>query len=530
MQNSRKKKFNKGIIVVCVVLILTFVSCTVGIFTGRTPVSIYAEETENLALGANVSVSDSMSDAVSNLWQINDGDYTTETIRLTDDSVQTGYVGDDYFQFNWEEPVKVNTVLLSSWYCDGQAPVSWKIGVYKESTKSWHEIGFIENLKWNDNSEVQSKEIIFETQENIKSLRVYITDNNNSWHKYVIKEIEIYNDEDTVYADFNDDSEVDLRDFVRAKKYINHSGHINEQSADMDRNNKVDVSDVSALKEYLVGKNSPVPFKEGYVLDWSDEFDGTVLDDNKWLSMYFPHATSNDKLAAAKYTIKDGILSLILDETTKGFSYGNDSGLKVSSIQTYEKNYLHPMAKQYNSDRNVNIYDGYTTKYGYFEMKCKAPSCGGGGAYAWWMTGIEDDETIEILADGSEKQITAHNGEIDIIENLFSRPDYMRFNVIPWNDENLTYDGTCREELEGDFVNEWHTYVFDWTPDTMDFYVDGKLIKHVDEAPQYEMCMYLSMYMRTDSESGDYYNWGYANDVFPKKWDIDYIRVYKKAE
>ena len=416
---NKKKYLKRKIItlnvVVCLVIVTGFVNI-MEIFEKKQVQA--AEETGNLAPSATLSCAPNMSDAVINLGQIHDGRINTECTRKTDTTVKVSYVGDDYFQFDWDKEISVNKVVLSSWYCYGQAPTSWKITVLKENSNHWQEIGLLEDIDWGDNSEIQSKSLIFPKQDNVKSLRVNIMDNNNLWSKYVIKEIEIYNDGGQLYGDANQDSSVDVCDFVRMKKYIAKSDNrIDIKSADLNTDEMIDENDVSALKELLVGKESMVPTKKGYNLDWSDEFDGTDLDHNKWLTKYFPHATLANVGSEAKYSVKNGMLSMILDKETKSFSYGNDDGMKVSSIQTFEQDYLHPMAKQA-KDKHVDKFDGYRTKYGYFEMKCKAPACGGGGAFAWWLIGVEDDGILQIDENGNKNWRTKHCGEVDIIEIL----------------------------------------------------------------------------------------------------------------
>jgi hypothetical protein len=51
--------------------------------------------------------------------------------------------------------------------------------------------------------------------------------------------------------------------------------------------------------------------------------------------------------------------------------------------------------------------------------------------------------------------------------------------------------------------------------------VDGVEVARTEQAPQYEMCMILSMYVAPGTWTGE------PNDVYPKTWDIDYVRVYK---
>lgn len=80
--------------------------------------------------------------------------------------------------------------------------------------------------------------------------------------------------------------------------------------------------------------------KEGYKLIYSDEFDGDDLDTKKWLPQYFPHATSVAAGCSAKYRFEDGSICLYIDEKTPNF--GEHTSMKASSIQTFEKNLLHP--------------------------------------------------------------------------------------------------------------------------------------------------------------------------------------------
>ncbi len=527
LKYKRRKKISQAIAMIIMIHLAVVTDFGYGLCELDSYKVSAAQQTENFALSATISCSDNMTDAVSIMWQINDGNNNTECSRLTTSDVSVSYVGDDYFQFDWDNAISVNKVILSSWFCYGQAPTSWKITVLKEGSDHWQEVGLLENVDWGDAEGIQSKTMIFPKQDKVKSLRVNIMTNNNSWLKYVIKEIEIYNDENELYGDANQDNLVDVCDFARTKKYIAGNGSsIDMVSADLNRDQGIDKDDIAALKDLLLGKESMVPAKSGYTLDWSDEFDGTDLDQDKWLTQYFPHATLGTVGKNAKYEVKNGKLSMILDQDTKSFSHDNDDGMKVSSIQTYEKDHLHPVAQQA-PGQHVDTFDGYSTQYGYFEMRCKAPSCGGGGAIAWWLIGIEDDERIEIDGDGNETRVTNHCGEIDIIENILDQPNFQRFNVIPHTDSNL-YSTNLRQTIQGDFVNEWHTYALDWTPEYLDFYIDGVKYKHIDASPQYEMCVFISMYMVTNPDSVPNYAWGYANDVYPKTWDIDYMRVYKK--
>ena len=253
---------------------------------------------------------------------------------------------------------------------------------------------------------------------------------------------------------------------------------------------------------------SPIE-KYGYELVFNDEFDGTELDTSKWLPAYLPHASDSAEGSKATYTLENGCLNLILNENTPVYSY--KTKMRVSSVQTFEKNLLHPGAGTLNYS-DVTPFEGFAAQYGYFEIRAKLPSCGGGGHIAWWLTGTQDDAR----PDGTHSTQT---GEIDILENLFDSINTFSPKVHPWSDEDLN---EYQEDitLDGDYSNEFHNYSLEWTPSGLTFSVDGKKIAFSENSPQYRMCMYLGIYTDCDWS-------GEANGTYPKTFSIDYVRVYK---
>ena len=264
--------------------------------------------------------------------------------------------------------------------------------------------------------------------------------------------------------------------------------------------------------------SSPPVGKEGYVLDFQDEFDGNELDFTKWLPQYLPHGTTSDTAFMADYEVSDGSLKLQIDEDrTCFYDVENSQGFKVSGIQTYNKNGLHEKTA---IGANVVPYEGYTTQYGYFEIRYKMPACGGGGHVAFWLIGTQADAR----EDGTGSLQT---GEIDITETRFDAVNVHSPKVYNWTDEDLK-DWMVQVPIDGNYVDEYHTYAMDWTPEYLAFYLDGVEIARTEQSPQYEMCMILSMYINDDPDAS--YWSGPSNDVYPKVWEIDYVRVYKKAE
>ena len=361
---------------------------------------------------------------------------------------RTGFVGEDCYDFTWSEPVSVNQIVLFNQY-SGQAPTAWKIFVTTDGSQ-WSEVAVTENVSWTE-SDLQGKVLVFQQQENVVGLRVQITAANMDWGHYCIYEVEIY-----------------------------------------------DTADVQ---------------RDGYELYWNDEFNGTELDSTKWLNQYLPHATASEIGAMTDYEMADGVLTLKIDEDHPTFyDIESDKGFKVSSIQTYEKNWLHDV-----NAKNVDAFDGFRTQYGYFEIRYKMPACGGGGHVAFWMVGTQADARV----DGRGSQ---QNSEIDVTETKFSSPNSYTPRIYGQDDPDMV-NWSAAVELEGDYVNQWHTYAVDWTPEYIAFFVDGVEVARSEQSPQYEMCLLLGMYI---NDANDEAYWGgMANDVYPKEWEIDYVRVYK---
>ena len=160
--------------------------------------------------------------------------------------------------------------------------------------------------------------------------------------------------------------------------------------------------------------------KPGWKLDFHDEFNGPKLDEKVWLPYYLPHLTTTER-AAADYIFRDGAIVLKVEEDMP--LYRDDwTGWWVSSIQTFEKNGLHGAVDD-GSDQP--LFDGYTTQYGYFEIRAKMPR-GNGGHIAWWMIGTQ--------------RTPNESGEVDILENTFWGTDRTFTTTVPWKDTKLFWE------------------------------------------------------------------------------------------
>ncbi len=403
---------------------------------------------ENLVVNATVTATnDSVNAPVSNLV---DGDTSTDYVSGSIDSGNPNFPY--YVTFNWNTPQAMSLVELESWFCKGQAPTNWDIEVSNDGLSGWTKVASSGNVVWkNFDSTVEKYGVFFIEETDIKGLRIKINNANTSWGHMAITDVFIGDNLDDTMGNF---------------------------------------------------PANPIE-KEGYVLDISDEFNGTELNTDVWLPYYMPHWTApeDEELARANYYFDNEAIVLSVDEDTEPWNPTYDYTVVCESIQTFEKDDLHKAP-------TVNpqpLFDGYSTKYGYFEIRAKNPG-GSGGHVAWWMVGCQDEEW--------------QNAEIDIVENPFHVTNNQYANIHAWSDPNISGE-YLRAPLDYSLADTWHVYGFEWDPDGMKFYIDNELVSTSDQSPSYRMMTFLGIYRDC--------GWDGANDgIYPKDWAIDYFRVYKR--
>lgn len=254
--------------------------------------------------------------------------------------------------------------------------------------------------------------------------------------------------------------------------------------------------------------------KENWSLVFQEEFNDAVLDPTKFSDSYMPHWTTLEQ-SLAHYDVTDGILSLRIDKDTQGPWWAFDDVQKISSIQTGMRDGMHNFWDTCTITDHHRAVTNFETKYGYFELRARIPNDGGLHS-AWWMIGTEAkaDETAEI----------------DIFEicgpDIKSNKSRVRVSVHPWTDgglkeQSLDYYPAC------DVSQDFHVYGFEWQPSGMKFYFDGQLVKETDQSPDYKMTTLLGIYENDSplwSGTPDY------DSEYPKRFEMDYFRVYKTDE
>jgi hypothetical protein len=255
-----------------------------------------------------------------------------------------------------------------------------------------------------------------------------------------------------------------------------------------------------------------------YEVEFEDTFEGETLDERRWIAHYLPQWSSRER-SAARYEVGGGCLRLLIEAGQEPWCPELDGDVRVSSLQTgvfagplgssIGQHRFHPRAVVREAQENVRL---YTPHHGLVEMRAKAlddPL----NMVALWLIGYEDEPD--------------RSAEICVCE-IFGRdvaPDEARvgMGVHPFGDPRIV-DEFSREAVPID-AREFHVYAAEWTPERVSFFVDDEQIKTVHQSPSYPMQLMLGLYEFPDDTGG-----GPSATKYPKRFTVDYVRGYRRAE
>lgn len=238
----------------------------------------------------------------------------------------------------------------------------------------------------------------------------------------------------------------------------------------------------------------------GMRLVWSDEFNYTGLPDSaKWNYETGGHGWGNNEKQfyteadTMNAIVKDGVLSIIARKEKH-----NGNNYTSARLSTKGK---------------------ADWTYGRIEISAKLPA-GRGLWPAGWMLGNN------IKTEG-----WPDCGEIDIMEHVGFKKDTV-FGTVHTGAYNHI-KGTQRgiETTIENPYSQFHTFAIDWTPEKIDFLLDGKLFYHfanehktVQEWP-FDRPFFLLLNMAIGGNLGG--QKGIDDSIFPSTFEIDYVRVYQ---
>jgi beta-glucanase (GH16 family) len=239
--------------------------------------------------------------------------------------------------------------------------------------------------------------------------------------------------------------------------------------------------------------------REGWTLIWQDEFDGDVLDPNKWVSEIGGHGWGNNERQF--YTDRPENVRL-------------EEGLLV--IEARQEKFV---SRNYTSGR-IKTQGLFAFTYGRVEARMKLPY-GQGIWPAFWMLG-EDVDAVG----------WPRSGEIDIMEHIGRQPGHIYGTVHGPGYSGAGGIGHFTTFPVGTLSEEFHVYAIEWELDEIRWYVDD--VQFFKLAPDqvlgewvYDHPFFLLLNLAVGG------NWpGYPDEstVFPQLLSVDYVRVYQRPE
>lgn len=260
------------------------------------------------------------------------------------------------------------------------------------------------------------------------------------------------------------------------------------------------------------------------VIPGSDSSAGTKSpDDKKWIfenkPVWFDEFDNDGKPDTTKWGYDTGCSGWGNNEL-EYYTNGNNSAVKDGKlIITARKEDYEGM--KYTSSRMDKKNKG-DFLYGRFEVKAKIPA-GRGTWPAIWM-----------LPTDWEYGGWPKSGEIDIMEHVGYDLNNVHITVHTeaFNHSIKTQKG--KSKIVGNATTEFHLYRVDWTPNSINGYINDDLVfTFVNNGQGYKSWPFdKRFHLLLNIAVGG--NWGGAQGVnetiFPAAMEVDYVRVYKMIE
>ncbi len=252
----------------------------------------------------------------------------------------------------------------------------------------------------------------------------------------------------------------------------------------------------------------PQPTPVGQSGDWkllfSDDFEGTSIDTNKWTTCYWwdTDGCTNRGNNELEWYQPDEVL--VNDGTLKLRAQGRT--ITASDGKIY--NYTSGMITTGRNTPDTSAPTKFVFQFGYIEIRAKIPN--GKGLWPGFWT-LPDDHSSK--------------PEIDVMEILGHDPHTIHMNLHYLNSDGS--DGSNGHIWIGpDFSADWHTFAVDRQPNSIIWYVDGiERWRYMDAAHLPAKHMYL---LANLAVGGDWPGAPDSSTSFPSYYEIDYVRVWSR--
>ena len=253
-----------------------------------------------------------------------------------------------------------------------------------------------------------------------------------------------------------------------------------------------------------------------YALAVDEQFEGDDLDDTRWFPYYTPHWSSR-AATRARYEVSGGTLKLRIDADTPRWSPEFDGDVRVSHLQTGQ--FSGPVGSGVGQHRFRPRPGGARGAGRGAALAAALRRHRGAGPrhpspsamVALWPIGFEDEPR--------------DCGELCIFEIFGSELDdeggLVGVGVKPQNDPRLELDFE-KVRVDGD-LTEFHDYAVEWLPDRVRFFIDGRLVKTVEQAIRYPVQLMLDVYELPTDAPRDL-------GALPFVFEVAHVREYVPRE
>ena len=237
----------------------------------------------------------------------------------------------------------------------------------------------------------------------------------------------------------------------------------------------------------------------GWVLDWSDEFDGNALDHTKWVEETGGGGWGNNEQQfytprRENVRVADG--RLIIEARKEPYENRSYTSARIKTAGLMER------------------------RYGRFEARIRIPR-GQGIWPAFWMLGADIG-----------KAGWPRSGEIDIMENIGKEPGIVHGTLHgPGYSGDKAFGGPSPLK-EGAYADDFHVYAVEWEPKEIRWYRDGVMYhKARPELVKGDWVFEHPFFVLVNLAVGGYWPGDPdASTTFPQRMLVDYVRVYRRAD
>ncbi|MEE9355773.1 MAG: glycoside hydrolase family 16 protein [Methylococcaceae bacterium] len=282
----------------------------------------------------------------------------------------------------------------------------------------------------------------------------------------------------------------------------------------------------------------------GYDLVFSDEFNGSELNQYRWNSQlrwdgdyngerYEYRVINNEKQFYVNIYSKDQEhLSTVVSRYNPFEFNGNRLAIRAirNPLKTGDGNRsfgpLRDMvSQQHFLSGAISTFDKFSQQYGYFEARMKIPSHTGTFP-AFWLH--------------HQNRNSPRKTEIDIMENLGHDSRYI-YNTFHADDEQIKPQPQGQIFSGVDYAEDYHVYAVEWEPGRITWFIDGEQVSQLENVKVNYERLYLIINLAMGGNfTGLPTNLGGLGRDYPNEQDlmsenfhnpaleIDYVRVYSR--